>query len=153
MTRQQRRRAHLIGPRKTTRAVSRELYIIRRIGVDEIFRTDLQATHILITKLLLPEDCRILLEIRRVVDRFVSAERHVEVAAFIETAKAVEARAIQIIEQLRAFLAIRLVVSNQPVETLAMSIEEFLVIAHRDAHLQSVLQMTIEVNEMWIDIV
>src|SRR5215213_7735282 len=153
MTSQQFRSAHLIVPRKTTRTVSRELYIIRRISVDEIFRTEFQTCNVLITKLPLPEECRILREIRSVVDGFVSAEGHVEIAPFIETAKTVEAGAIEIVEQLRAFPGVRLAVSNKPVESLAMPVEEFLVVAHRYAHPQPVLQVAVEINEVGIDVV
>jgi hypothetical protein len=153
MSGEQPRGAHLIVPRKTARAVSRELYIIRRISVDKIFRLNLQTLNIFITEPPLPENCRIVREIRRVVNGFVSAERHVEVAALIETAQTVEARAIQIVEQLRAFPGVRLAVPNQPVEPVAVFIEKFLVVAHRDMHPQAVLQVTIEIDEVRVDVV
>src|SRR6185436_1862357 len=101
MLRQQSRGAHLIVPRKTTGAVRRKLYIIRRICIDEIFRLDLQRLNILITEFPSHKHACVLREIARVVDRCVGTERHVEISTLIEPAKPVEAGAVEIVEQLR----------------------------------------------------
>src|SRR5688500_19384935 len=107
MPSQKPRRPNLIIPRKTTRAIRRELYIIRRIRIDEIFRLDLESFDIFIPKLPLAKDRRIISEVGRVVNRFVSPEWNVEIATFIETTKTVEAGAVQVVEQLRSFLTLR----------------------------------------------
>ncbi len=153
MAGQQPCRAHLVVPRKPARAVRRELYIIRRISVDKISRLEFQCLNIPIAERPLPKQPRILREISRIVDRFVSAERHIEIATLVETTQTVETGAIQVVEQLRAFLTVRLAIANQLIEALAVLIEEFLVIAHREAHLQAVLHVAIEVNQVGIDVV
>ena len=43
--------------------------------------------------------------------------------------------------------------SNQLIEVLAVPVKELLVVAHRETHLQTVLHVTIEVNEVRIDVV
>src|SRR5687768_7010354 len=113
MPSQKPRRANLIIPRETTRAVRRELYIIRRIRIDEIFRLDFESFDIFIAKLPLAEDRRIMSEGRRVVDRFISAEWNVEIPTLMETAKTVEAGAVQVVEQLRSFFALRFAIFYQ----------------------------------------
>src|ERR1043166_479561 len=153
MSRQQLRRAHLIVPRETAGAVSCELYIIRRIGVDKISRRKRQCRDIKITKLPLPEHARILREIGGVVDRLVRSERHIEIAALVETAEPVEAGAIQIVEQLRRFRRLRAAVVNQSIEARAMTIEKLFVVAHRQRHSQTALHVSVEVNEVRIDVV
>src|SRR5688500_10897919 len=151
MSSQKPRRPNLIIPRKTTRAVRRELYIIRRIRIDKIFRLDLESFDIFITKLPLAEDRRIISEVGRVVNRFISPEWNVEIAAFIETTKTIEAGAVQVVEQLRSFLTLRFAVSYQLIKPLAMSIEKLLVVAHRHPHLEPTLHVTIEIDQMRID--
>src|ERR1043165_4483697 len=125
MSREQLCGAHLVHPRKTARAVSRELYIIRRIGVDKISRFERQRRNIKITKLPFSEHRRILSKIPRVVDRFVRPERHVEIAALVETAKPVEPGTVEIVEQLCRFRCLRSAVADQPIETIAMTVEKF----------------------------
>src|SRR6185503_13411429 len=112
MRRQSLCRALLIVPRETTGAVRRELYIIRRIGIHKIIVLQLERLNILITELPLPEDARVTRKILRVVDCFVLSERHIEIAALVEAAESIETRAVQVIEQLRAFLGVRFAFSN-----------------------------------------
>ena len=88
-----------------------------------------------------------------VIDCRVRAEGNVEFAALVETAQSVEAGAVQVVEQLRRFLARRFAVAYQLIEPVAMTIEELLVVAHLDTQLQSRLQMAIEVDEVRIDVV
>jgi len=106
------RRAHLILPRETTGAVRRELYIIWRIGIHKIISLQLERLDIFVTELPLAEHACVARKIFRVVDRFVRAERDVEIAAFIEPAESVETRAVQVIEQLRRFRRVRFAVSD-----------------------------------------
>src|SRR6185503_2326720 len=153
MRRQKPRRTLLIIPRKASRTVRRELYIIRRIGVDEIIRLKLKFLHIHITEFPLPEHRRVTRKIARVVDRFVSAERYVEITASVETTQTIEARAVEIVEQLCAFLRVCLAASNQPVEAIALPIEKLLVVSHSHAHPQTVLNVTVEVDQVWIDVI
>src|SRR6185503_19249465 len=103
MRRESLRRAHLIVPRETTGAVRRELYIIRRIGIHKIIVLKLERLNIVVTELPLPEHGRITRKILRVVDRFIRAERHIEIAALVEAAETIETRAVQVVEQLRSF--------------------------------------------------
>src|SRR5437763_16772467 len=136
MTRQPFHGAHLIFPRKTARVVRRELYIIRRIGVDEIIRLELDRLNISIAELPAPEDRGIVRKVARVVNCFVGAKRDIEIAGSIEAAKAIKASSVQIVEQLGTFFALRFAVANQAVESVGMAIEEFLIVARGDVHLQ-----------------
>src|SRR5829696_8534986 len=94
MRSQQLRSPLLICPRKTARAVSGELYIIRRIGVDEITGLDLKSLNVFVTKVPPAEDLSVISEIRRVINGFVSTKRNVEIPALIEATQAIETRAI-----------------------------------------------------------
>src|SRR5919106_4755013 len=95
--------ALLIIPRESSSTVRRELDVVRRICVDEIIRLGLKCRHVVIRELPLPERLRVLRKVGRVINLLVSAKRNVELAAFVEATQAVEARAIQIIEQLGSF--------------------------------------------------
>src|SRR6185437_4148231 len=153
MRREEPRGAHLIIPRKAAGTVRRELYIIRRIRIHEISSAQLKLLDVNIAKFPLPEHGRIIREVARVVDRLVRPEGHVEIAAFVETTKTIEARAVQIVEQLRAFFRVRLATTNQAIEALALSIEKLLVVPHPHAHAQTILHVTIEVDEVRVDVV
>src|SRR6185369_703893 len=59
----------------------------------------------------------------------------------------------EIVEKLGRLCAGRAAVFDQLVEARAVSIEELLVVAHLDAQRQAVLEMTVEVDEMRIDVV
>src|SRR6185369_2137405 len=59
----------------------------------------------------------------------------------------------EIVEKLGRLCAGRAAVFDQLVEARAVSIEELLVVAHLDAQRESVLEMTVEVDEMRIDVV
>src|SRR5215213_7985498 len=138
------RSAPLIVHRKPAGAVSRELDVIRRVGVNEILSFDLHLLDIDVREFPLLERLRVLREVRGVIDRFVSSERNIKFAALIEAAKSVEARPIQIIEQFRRFIASRPAVLNELIESIAMLVEELLVVAHLDPESQAVLEMTVE---------
>src|SRR6185503_11321099 len=75
------------------------------------------------------------------------------IAALVETAETIEARAIEIVEQLRAFLRVRLAAPDQIIEALSLAIKELFVISHAHAHPQPILHVMIEVDEMWVDVV
>src|SRR6476660_1347798 len=146
MLRQQLRRPLLIIPRKPAGTVRRELRIVRRIGVDEIscFYPHLFDVHI--TELPVPEHGRVPAEVGCVIDLRVGPERHVELATLIKTTKPVEARAIQIVKQFRRLTTLHATILNQPVETIAMTIEELLVVAHLNLPRHAVAQMTIKID-------
>lgn len=80
-------------------------------------------------------------------------KRHIEFARLIETAKSVEARAIQIIKKLRRFRALPLAAFDELVEPAAVAVESRLVILHPNCYLQASLQMSVEVNEVRVDVV
>src|SRR5687767_14610668 len=153
MPSQKPRRSNLIIPRETTRAVRRELYIIRRIRIDEIFRLDFESFDVFIAELPLPEDRRIMSEVRRVVDRFISPEWNVEIPTFIESTKTVEASTVQVVEQLRSLFSLRFAIFYQLIKPLAMAIEKLLVVAHRHPHLEAPLHVTVEIDQVRIDVV
>src|ERR1044071_4175568 len=92
-------------------------------------------------------------KVARVVDRFVSPERHIEIAALVEATEAIETRPVQIVEQLRAFLRVRIAASNQSIKTIALAIEKLLVVAHPHTHSQTILHVTIEVDQVRVDVV
>ncbi len=92
-------------------------------------------------------------KIRVVVDCRVRSERHVEFAALVEATKTVEARAVQVIKQLGSLCALRTAVLDEFVEARAVPVEEWFVVTHLDTQRQAVLKMTIEVYEVWIDVV
>src|SRR6185295_5251253 len=144
---------HLIIPRKPARTVRRELYIIRRIRIHEISRSQRERFHIHVAKFPLPKYLTVICKIARVVDCFVSAERHIEIATLVETTQAIEARAVEIVEQLRAFLRVSFAASNQTIEALALAIEKFLFVTHAHAHPQTILHVMIEVDQVRIDVV
>jgi len=106
MGRQPLRRANLIVPAKSSGAVGCEFDVVRGISIDEVLSLDSERANITIRK------CPILkeeLEPREtscVPNRLMRTKRHIEFAALVETAKSVEAGAIQIIEELRRFGAL-----------------------------------------------
>ena len=153
MRRQSFRRAHLIGPRETTGAVRRELYIIRRIGIHKIITLQLECFDIFITEFPLAEYARVTRKIFRVVDCVIRSEGHVEIAALIETAETIETRAVQVVEQLRTFRGVCFAFSNQRVESLTMTIKERFVVSHLHPHSQTVLHLAVEIYQMRVDVV
>jgi hypothetical protein len=144
---------HLILPRKTSSTVSGELYIIRRIGIHKIFRFQLERLDILVTKLPLPEHARVTRKLFRVVDLRIRSEGDIEIPALIKTTKTIETRTVKVIEQLRGFLAVCFTLSNQTVESIALAIKERLVVSHLHAHSQTILQLTVKIYQMWIDVI
>src|SRR6185369_3397677 len=135
--RQQLRRPLLIIPRKSAGTVRRELRVVRRIRIDESPCFYPHLFDVYITELPVPEHRRVPAEVGCVIDLRVSPERHIELAALIKTTKPVEAGAIQIVKQFRRLTTFHATILNQPVETIALTIEELLVVAHLDLRLQA----------------
>src|SRR5688500_11881848 len=153
MLRQQLCRTLLIVPRKPSGTVGCELDVVWWIRVDKVSCFNAHRLDVDIRELPLVESLRVLRKIGSVVDRAVRAEGDIEPAALVETAKTVEARAVQIIEQLRRLTAFCAAVLNQLIEALAMPVEELLVVAHLDPRLHAVLQVPVKVDEMRVDVV
>src|ERR1700675_4222348 len=153
MCRQPFRRAHLIRPTETTRAVSCELNVVRRICVNEILGFDQQPGDIGAGKSPIANDCAQRRKIARVVDRFVTSKGRVECAALIKAAKAVKAGAVQVVEDLRGFGSLKFSGSDQTIEAITMGIKKLCLITHLNPHLQTALHLNIKIDEMWIEIV
>jgi hypothetical protein len=83
----------------------------------------------------------------------VRSEWHVEFTTLIEAAKSVEAGAVQIIKELRRFCALPAIFVDQFVEAFAVAIEGFLVILHLDCYLEALLQLSVKVYQVRIDVV
>src|SRR5215510_723638 len=146
-------RSLLVVPGKTARAVGREFNVIWRISVHKVAFLNRHFFHIDIREFPVPQYRRITCEIRVVVNRRVRSEGNIKLPAFVETAQSVKASAVEIVEQLRCLFALRPAVFAELIEPLAMPVEEFLFVAHLDALLKATLKMSIEVNEMRIDVV
>ena len=96
------------------------------------------------------------LELRKiggVVNRLVAAKRHIEFAALVETAKSIEASAIQIIEELRRFRALPFAIFDELIEATTVAVEKRLLILHLDSSFETPLQMSVKVYEVRIDVV
>src|SRR6266550_2552298 len=153
MRRQPFRRAHLIRPIKTTRAVSCELNVVRRICINKILGFNLQSGDIGTGKSPIANDCAQRRKTGRVVDRLVTPERGIERAAFIEAAKSVKAGPIQIIKKLRGFYGLKISRAYKIVEAIAVAIKKLLVIAHLNPDFETALHLNIKINQVRIEIV
>ena len=118
MRSQQRRRAHLIFPGETARAVGRELHVVRRICIDEVISFERQCFQIPASKLPSRKEFSVLVEIRNVVDLLVASEGHIEFAALIESAKTIEASAIQEVEELCCWLGLDFALFDHSIESM-----------------------------------
>lgn len=67
------------------------------------------------------------------------AEWHIEFAALIEAAEAVEASPIQIVEELRGFRALPFACCNQLIEMITMCIESLFFVFHLDGSFETSL--------------
>ena len=93
------------------------------------------------------------MKILQVINRLVSAERHVEFAVAIEPAKTVETSPIQEIEELRRLLTRALVLLDELVESITMTIENRFGVFHLNGNQQTVLKLFVEIYEVRIDVV
>src|SRR6185369_15276187 len=48
---------------------------------------------------------------------------------------------------------VHLAASNQTIEALALSIKKLLVVSHPHAHSQTILHVTIEIDQVWVDVI
>ena len=93
------------------------------------------------------------MKVCRVVNRAVPAKRHIELAAQIETAKTVEAGAIEIIEKLRAFLRAGSTRADQLIEASAMIVKELLIITRFNLKREPAPNLFVKIDQMRIEIV
>jgi len=153
MLRQQLGRSHLIVPIKAAGAVGGELDVVRRIGVDECVRFDLQCIEIATGKKPVLQNPRVVREVFRVGYRSVSAERDIKLTTTIEATETIEAGAIEIVEELRRLRRLRLAVSYQLIEPSAMAVETCFVVLHLDCNAETALQLPVKVYQVRIDVV
>ena len=146
-------RAHLILPREAAGAVSRKFHIVRRVSINKIFRLKWHQFQITIAEGPRAKESVVRLEILQVVYRFVLAERHIELAASIETTETVKARPIEVIEELRCFGCCGLALPDQFIEPFAISVENLLAVFCFDSKAQSALNLRVEVYEMLVDVI
>ena len=153
MRRQALRRAHLIVPAKTSGAVGSELDIVGRIGIDEISRLDREIIEIATGKDPVFQDLLEPGKVSKVSNRLVLAKGHVEFTALVEATESVETSAVEIIEKLRGFSALRLAILDQSIEANTLPVETLLFVSHLDGYHEPALQMAIKVYEVGIDVV
>ena len=97
------RRSDLIFPGESALRIRGEVHIVGRIGVDEVMAGQPDRLEIGVGECPLLEGVLVRREVVRVADARVSSEWDVEFALAIEPAQAVEAGAIEVIEQGGAF--------------------------------------------------
>lgn len=153
MPRQPLCRAHLIIPRKPTRAVSRKLYIVRRVGINKIARPESNRIQISRAERPLSQQASIGMKILQVVNCFVPAERHVELPTLIKATQTVITCPIQVIEEFGRLTISVLALCDQLVESITMTIENRFRVFHLDSNFQAALDLLVKVYEMRIDIV
>jgi len=153
MLRQQLSRPNLIVPRKSTGTVGRELNIVWRIGIDEIVRLDREPSEILVRKSPPPKQVLVDVKVSCVINLFVLAERHVELAVAIEAAQTVETSAVQVIKELRRFLRPSRTILDELVEARAMRVEKLSMVASIDLQRQPAADLPVEIDQMRIDII
>ena len=124
------RRALLVVPTKPSGAVSRELHVIRRIGIDEIFRLDLKRLKITIGERPVLKDTAKLRKVGRISDRLVRSKGDIKLTVLIKPAKTIEAGAIQVIEKLCSFCTSPVAIRDQFVKPLTMPVEDVFRVLH-----------------------
>src|SRR5208282_2024556 len=87
------------------------------------------------------------------LDARVSAERHIEAPARIESAQSVVPRAVEVIENRRGFFRLGLARRDQLVEARAMRIVQLGAILHRERDPEAALEPSIEIDVVGIDVV
>lgn len=145
--------ANLIFPVEAAGTVGSKFDIVRWIGIDEIIRFDWQVLKIITAEDPVFEDCLELRKVSKVSDRFMLTKWHVVFAGLIEAAESVEASSVEIVEKLRSLRALRFSFGDQFIETNAVTVETLRIIRHLDVYLQSSLQVTVEVYQVWIDVI
>ena len=113
MAREPFRRSDLIVPGESALRIGCEVYIVGRIGVDEVIAGESDLLEIGVGEFPVLEGVLVLREIVCVTDAGVLSERDVEFALAIEPAKAVEAGAIEVVEQCRAFRGVLLAIGDK----------------------------------------
>src|ERR1700730_15798197 len=145
--------SHLLVPAEPLFGVARELYIIRRIRVDEVIGLKCDRFKVGVHKIPIRKALTIGSAVPCVRDTGVPPEGHVETAFAIEPAEPVVAGPIEVIEKRRRFLACSFSIGKELIEALAMSVVLPLVIRHHERGLEAALQPPVEVDHMGIDVV
>jgi hypothetical protein len=83
----------------------------------------------------------------------VLPERHVELAAIVETAQSVVAGSIQVVEEARRLTRVRLPFPQQRVEARAVRVEHARIVVERDVDVETALQPLVEIDQMGVDVV
>lgn len=145
--------ADLFSPLEAAWAVSCELDIIWRIGIDEIAVHQIQFAEVAASKLPFGERARVRREIRRVVDGLVLAEWNIETAATVEAAETVVACAVEIIKEGSGFYSLLSPIGDELIEARAMCVIQLAVVRHLQVKDQTILKALIEIDEMQISVI
>src|SRR5439155_12338590 len=89
----------LIVPGEGFLGILCELHVIRRVGINEILRSQWRHFEIPFHELPVRENLPVRGEVAEIVDALVLAERDIELAAAVEPAEAVESGAVEVIKQ------------------------------------------------------
>ena len=92
-------------------------------------------------------------EVFCVVNRTIGAKWYVEFSAPVEATKAIKAGAIEIVEKLRSFGRRRSLGVDQFIESPAVPVEQPFVVAHFNVQLESLLNLSVEINKVRVDVI
>ncbi len=81
-----------------------------------------------------------------VIDRPITAKRHIEFATTIKTTESVKTGAIQIVEQLGCFRSLAETLLDQFIKSAPMLVEQLFVISRLNLYCQTALSLSIKVN-------
>ena len=114
----------LVFPTETASRVLRELDIVGRIRVDEVTILNLKLGKVSVTKVpvlkLLYEGA----EVRRVVDRLITAKGDIEMTRLIKPAEPVKASAVEVVEELSRFARVNLAIGDQSIKPASVAVVE-----------------------------
>ena len=142
---QQLRRALLIFPGETAGAIGCELHVVRWICIDEVIFFERQGFEIAASELPARKEFLVLVEIRHVVDLLVGPEGHIEFAALIESAKSIEASAIQKVKELGSWLSVNFALFDHSIESVPVRVEELFIVSHLNRDRKPPLNLRIKV--------
>src|SRR5712691_238556 len=143
----------LIVPRESVFRILRKLDIVRRVGVHEVAAVQPHRFDVSGGERPISEHLAVRREVARVADPDIPAERDIEFTGSVEAAQAVEPCSIEIVEERSRLPAVALTCRQQRVEAVPMSVENRLVILHREVDVQSLLQPAVEVDQVWVRVV
>lgn len=143
----------LVVPREATLRIRSKFDVVWRVGVDEIAGFKRDHFHVRIRECPILEQVPIGAEVARVGDPCIATEWHVELPAAVESAKAIETRAVEIVKDRGGFLRVGLSNCEQRVESFAMGIEQVLVILHRHVNAKTLLEPSVKIDQVLIRIV